>query len=170
MKRRRRGVAHEKRNKWLLLISVFKLFKGLLLLIVGIGALSLVHKDAAEHVRGWVGALRVDPDNHYIHRLIGKLGFVSDTQLEELSAGTFFYAGLMLTEGLGLWLHKRWAEYFTIFATGSFIPLEVYEIWEHFSATKVAVLVVNVAVVVYLIARRFTRAVKFHANPPAAFR
>ena len=154
---KRKGAAHRERNKWLLLIAVFKLCKGLLLLAVGIGALSLIHKDAAEHVRGWVGALQIDPDNRHVHRLIGKLGFVSDRQLEELSAGTFFYAGLMLTEGLGLWLHKRWAEYFTIFATGSFIPLELYELWEQFSAMKVAVLVINVAVVAYLIARRLAR-------------
>jgi uncharacterized membrane protein (DUF2068 family) len=159
VKRRRKGGARQKRNKWLLLIAVFKLFKGLLLLLVGIGALSLIHKDAAEHVRGWVGTLRVDPDDRHIHGLIGKLGFVSDRQLEELSAGTFFYAGLMLTEGLGLWLHKRWAEYFTIFATGSFIPLEVYELWKQLSATKVAVLAVNVAVVAYLVARRLSRRV-----------
>jgi uncharacterized membrane protein (DUF2068 family) len=157
VKRRRKGGARQKRDKWLLLIAVFKLFKGLALLLIGIGALSLVHKDAAEHFRGWVGALRADPDNHYIHRLISRVGFASDTQLEELSAGTFFYAGLMLTEGLGLWLRKRWAEYFTIFATGSFIPLEVYELYEHFSVTKVVVLVVNVAVVAYLVARRLSR-------------
>ncbi|MFL6231225.1 MAG: DUF2127 domain-containing protein [Pyrinomonadaceae bacterium] len=157
MTRRRKGGARRKRNKWLLLIAVFKLFKGLLLLIVGIGALSLIHTDAAEHVAGWVAVLRIDPDNHYIHRLLGKIGFMSDKQLEELSAGTFFYAGLMLTEGVGLWLHKRWAEYFTIFATGSFIPLEVYELWQHASAAKVSVLVVNIAVVAYLVARRFSR-------------
>ena len=122
-------------------------------MIVGIGALSLTHKDAADAVARWIAVLRVDPDNHFIHRLLVKLGLMSDRQLEELSAGTFFYAGLLLTEGAGLWLRKRWAEYFTVFVTGSLIPLEVYEILKHFSAMKVAVLVINLAVVVYLIAR-----------------
>lgn len=149
--------AWQERDKWLLLIAVFKLFKGLLLLLVGVGALSLVHKDAAAHVARFAAALRVDPDNHYVNKLIVKLGVMRDRQLEELSAGTFFYAGLLLTEGVGLWLRKRWAEYFTIFVTGSFIPLEVYELWERFSATKVCVLAVNVAVVAYLIARRLHR-------------
>jgi uncharacterized membrane protein (DUF2068 family) len=152
-KRTQKGDSKRGRSRWLLLIAVFKLFKGLLLLIVGIGALSLINKDAAAHVAKWTATLRVDPDNHYVHRLISKLNFVSDRQLEAVSAGTFFYAALLLTEGAGLWLHKRWAEYFTIFVTGSLVPLEVYELREHFSATKVAVLLVNVAVVVYLIAR-----------------
>jgi uncharacterized membrane protein (DUF2068 family) len=157
-KRTRNGGSKQGRSRWLLLIAAFKLFKGLILLIVGIGALSLINKDAAAHVEKWVSVLRVDPDNHYVHRLIGKLNFVTDRQLEEVSAGTFFYAALLLTEGTGLCLHKRWAEYFTIFVTGSLVPLEVYELREHFSAAKVAVLLVNVAVVVYLVARLRTRA------------
>jgi uncharacterized membrane protein (DUF2068 family) len=148
----------EGRDKWLLLIAVFKLCKGLLLVAVGVGALSLIHKDAAAHVAGWISAIRVDPDNHYAHRALAKLSLVSDKQLEELSAGTFFYAGLLLTEGVGLWLHKHWAEYFTIFTTGALVPLELYELYEHFSATKVAVLLINVAVVIYLIARLRARA------------
>jgi uncharacterized membrane protein (DUF2068 family) len=156
-KRRRKGSAKQERDKWLLLIALFKLFKALLLLIVGASALSLINTDAAAHVARWTAALRVDPDNHFVHRLLAKLSFVSDRQLEEVSAGTFFYAALMLTEGVGLWLQKRWAEYFTIFVTGSLIPLEVYELWERLSATKVFVLVVNIAVVVYLIARRLNR-------------
>jgi uncharacterized membrane protein (DUF2068 family) len=157
-KRRRKDGAHEKRDKWLLLIALFKLFKGLLLVIVGIGALSLIHKDAAAHVARWTAALRVDPDNHFIHTLLAKLGVMSDRQLEELSAGTFFYAALLLTEGTGLWLQKHWAEYFTIFVTGSLIPLEVYELYERFTATKVVVLLINIAVVVYLVVRLRARA------------
>jgi uncharacterized membrane protein (DUF2068 family) len=156
-KRKRKESARGKRDKWLLLIALFKLFKGLLLVLAGIGAFSLIHKDAAAHVARWAAALRVDPDNHFIHGLLAKLGLMSDRQLEELSAGTFFYAALLLTEGIGLWLEKHWAEYFTIFVTGSLIPLEVYELCERFSATKVCVLLINVAVVVYLVVRLFNR-------------
>jgi uncharacterized membrane protein (DUF2068 family) len=56
----------------------------------------------------------------------------------------------LLTEGVGLALGKRWAEYFTIIATSSFIPLEIYEIVHHANITKVVVLLINVAVVCYL--------------------
>jgi hypothetical protein len=37
------------------------------------------------------------------------------------------YAGLLLTEGLGLLLRKRWAEYLTIITTAGLIPIELYE-------------------------------------------
>jgi len=45
----------------------------------------------------------------------------------------------MLTEGVGLALRKRWAEYLTIIATSSLIPLEVYELIQHFSVMKILV-------------------------------
>jgi len=66
--------------------------------------------------------------------------------------GTFFYSALLLTEGTGLLLGKRWAEYFTIFATSSFIPLEVYELARRASPARFVVLLINVVVVVYLVA------------------
>ena len=137
----------------LLTIAIFKLFKGVLLLLVGIGALRLLHRDVGEVVSHWVDVLGVDPDNRYIHRLLSRAFAVSPSQLKEASVGTFVYAGLLLTEGTGLSLRKRWAEYFTIITTAGLIPLEVYEIHRHLTATKIAVLLINAAIVIYLIVR-----------------
>jgi uncharacterized membrane protein (DUF2068 family) len=137
----------------LLLIALFKLLKGLLLVAVGIGAIKLLHRDVADTVMHWINVLRVDPDNRLIHGFLTKVLWVSPNQLKALSAGTFIYAGLLLTEGTGLLLRKRWAEYFTIVTTAGLIPLELYEIARHFTLVKVVVLAVNVAIVLYLVAR-----------------
>ncbi len=143
----------EKSTAILLVIGVFKLFKGVLLLCVGIGALRLLHKDVAAVVMHWVNVLHVDPDNDFIHRLIVRASGVSVKQLREIGAGTFFYSGLFLTEGTGLLMRKRWAEYFTVISTAVFIPLEVYEIFHRFTFAKVWVLAVNAAIVWYLVIR-----------------
>jgi uncharacterized membrane protein (DUF2068 family) len=102
-------------------------------------------------VQYWVDLLRVDPENHYIHKLIGRILQLDARKLKELSAGTFFYSGLLITEGIGLALRKRWAEYFTVIATGLFIPLEIYELTRKPDWARVLVLLINTAVVVYLI-------------------
>jgi uncharacterized membrane protein (DUF2068 family) len=136
----------------LIAIALFKLFKGVLLLIVGIGALKLLHRGVAETVMRWVDILRVDPDNRHIHGLLSHLLAVSPKQLKATSIGTFIYSALLLTEGTGLLLRKRWAEYFTIITTAGLVPLEIYELQQHFSAAKVGVLIVNLAIVAYLIA------------------
>ena len=142
-----------KRSVTLFLIALFKLTKGILLLIVGIGALKLLHRDVAETISHWVDVLRVDPDNRYIHRLLSHLLAITPKQLKEASAGTFIYAALLLTEGIGLLMRQGWAEYFTIITTAGLIPLEIYELIHRMTTAKFVVLAINVAIVIYLIAR-----------------
>jgi uncharacterized membrane protein (DUF2068 family) len=137
----------------LVLIGLFKLFKALLLIAAGIGAIRLLHKDLAGTVMHWVQVLRVDPDNRFVHGILVKIFSVTPKQLRELSVGTLIYAGLFATEGIGLLLRRRWAEYFTIVTTGALIPLEIYELARHFSVTKIGVTFVNVLIVWYLMAR-----------------
>jgi uncharacterized membrane protein (DUF2068 family) len=137
----------------LLLIALFKLIKGLLLLAVGVGAVKLLHHDVAETVSNWIDFLRVDPDNRFIHGMLTRVLNLTPGQLKAASVGTFFYAGLLLTEGIGLLLRKRWAEYFTIITTAGLIPLELYEIAKHVTAARIAILIINVAIVVYLVMR-----------------
>ena len=137
------------RGLWL--IAAFKLFKGLALFAAGIGALKLMHKNVAAEVESWIELLRVDPQNHYIYRVLEKLSNLDARRLKELSVGTFFYSALFLTEGIGLALRKRWAEYLTIVSTSLFIPLEVYELARRATLTKGILLLVNAGIIVYLV-------------------
>jgi uncharacterized membrane protein (DUF2068 family) len=61
------------------------------------------------------------------------------------------YAVLEGLEAVGLWLMKRWAEYLTFVATTALLPLEVYELTKRVSPFKIVALVVNLAIVVYLL-------------------
>jgi uncharacterized membrane protein (DUF2068 family) len=142
-----------KRDPWLLLIGIFKLVKGISLLIVAFGLLRLLHRDVAEVTQHWIEVLRVDPDNRFIHRALVKVFNVTPRQLKELSAGTLIYSAIFLTEGTGLLARKHWAEYMTLISTGLFIPLELYEIYRHLTLIKLGVTAVNVLIVWYLAAR-----------------
>jgi uncharacterized membrane protein (DUF2068 family) len=97
--------------------------------------------------------LRIDPEDRFIHGILAKVFSTTSKQLKELSVGSFFYAGLFLTEGVGLLLQKHWAVYLTVITTGALIPLEVYELVKSFSTAKLAILAVNVLIVWYLISR-----------------
>jgi uncharacterized membrane protein (DUF2068 family) len=61
------------------------------------------------------------------------------------------YAVVELIEAIGLWLGKRWGEYFAVVATAAFLPLEVYEISNHATKFKIATLALNVLAVIYLL-------------------
>jgi len=127
------------------------LIKAALLIALGIGAIKLLHRDLAETLNDWIDLLRVDPDNRIIHWILNKLLAISPNQLKAASVGTFIYAAVLLTEGIGLLLRKRWAEYLTIVATAGMIPVELYEIARHVTVSRIGVLAVNLAIVAYLI-------------------
>ena len=135
------------------LIALFKLVKAALLIAVGVGALKLVHKDVAGAVEHWVELLRLDPNNHYIDTALEKASNLTPDKIKQLGLGSMIYAGLFLTEGIGLWLEKRWAEWLTVVITSSLIPIEIYEIYRHPTAIKIAVLLINIAIVAYLLYR-----------------
>jgi uncharacterized membrane protein (DUF2068 family) len=140
------------RSKGVLYIAIYKVLEGLLLLAAAFGVLKLLHHDLAAIVYHWVNVVRIDPGNHFIHLLLSRLANVDDQRLKELSVGTFIYAAIALIEGVGLAFRKRWAEYFTVLITVSFIPLEIWEIYRHTTPLKILLLILNVIVVAYLIA------------------
>lgn len=137
---------------WLIAIGLFKLAKGAGLLILAFGLLSLLHKDVAEVAGHWVQMLRVDPDNRMIHGLLVRIFNVTPKQLKEFSVGSFMYAAIFLTEGVGLLGRRHWAEYMALISTGLFIPIEAYELSVHFTPVKLAVTLVNFGIVWYLAA------------------
>jgi uncharacterized membrane protein (DUF2068 family) len=133
------------------IIGVFKLASGLLFLAVGIGLFRYLDKDLRGTIHHAISLLRLDPDNRYIHKAINWVSGLDHKHLLEIQAGTFIYAFLHILEGTGLLLRKRWAGFLTVIITGSLIPLEGYEVFEKYNHIKLAVLIVNVGIVVYLV-------------------
>ena len=133
------------------LIGAFKFTSGLLLVALGVGLFRDAQADPAEEAAHVVAALKLDPGNQYIHAAIEKISGISPKQLRAIGVGTFLYALVYLIEGGGLLMRKHWAEYFTVLATGLFIPLEIYEVARRPTALRIGVLMSNVAIVAYLI-------------------
>ena len=135
------------------LIALFKLLKAITLIAIGVGALKLPHRDMGSTLEHWIAISGLDPGNRWVERGIAKASNLTPARVKDLGIVSFIYAGLFLTEGIGLWLMKRWAEWFTIIITSSLVPVEIYEIHHHPTATKILVLIINVAVVIYLVYR-----------------
>jgi uncharacterized membrane protein (DUF2068 family) len=140
-------------NGLIRLVALFKLLKAALLIIGGIGLLKLIHMDVATELDHWIVKLGFDPGSHYVNQAIQKATNLSPNKIKELGLTSFVYAALFLTEGIGLWLLQRWAEWLTVIITSSLVPLEVYEIYRHPTSIKVIVLVINLAIVGYLLYR-----------------
>jgi uncharacterized membrane protein (DUF2068 family) len=135
------------------LIGLFKLVKAILLVAVGIGAFKMVHSNLTEIATQWVIRLGLDPAGRHVGRLLVETANVTPNRIRDVGVGSFVYAALFLTEGTGLLMAKRWAEWFSVIITSSLVPFEIYEIYRHPTVLKVGALLVNIAVVVYLVYR-----------------
>ena len=135
------------------LIAAFKLFKAALLIALGVGAFKLLHKDVSAVIEHSMEAFQLDPANRFLDAAVQKASRLTPEQIKKLGLVSFIYAGLFITEGVGLWLLKRWAEWLTVMITTSLVPIEIYEIHRHPSAVKWGVLAINLAIVAYLVYR-----------------
>ena len=134
-------------------IGAMKLASGLLLGAAGFGIFRLMNEDWGEALEHLVVRLHLDPDDRLVHGALTRLAGLDRKHLEAIGVGTFFYALLHLVEGTGLVLRRRWAEYLTVVATGSLLPLEIYEIARKISVVRVGILAVNLGIVAYLIVK-----------------
>jgi uncharacterized membrane protein (DUF2068 family) len=132
-------------------IAGYNLGKGVLFLTLALGFLGFLHKDVDQIVGHWISSLGLSLENEHVAALLARLDVVTDKELKVLSGGTFVLAGVFVTEGIGLFLKQRWAEFLTVVVTASFIPVEIFEAFKHVGPAKLLLLAVNVAIVWFLV-------------------
>src|ERR1700693_843862 len=138
-------------------IIVERIIKAVVLVAAGVGLLVAGQTGA---LTSWADyaqdQLNLQAGNSIIVQLLLKLvvyvGNFSHTTL--LAIRAIVYALLEGTEGVGLAMRRRWAEYLTVIATGLLIPYEAYEVIHRVTLFKVGALLLNVAVVGYLAYRK----------------
>lgn len=142
---------HAGHARGLVAIALFKLAKALFFFVVGLGALHLVHSNVGEVLLRVITKLHFAPDAPFIEKLLDRADLINGHQLRQLSLATFGYACLSLVEGVGLMMEQTWAEYLTLTLTTCALPWEVYELFKHGTAIRAGLLLVNLAVLAYLL-------------------
>jgi uncharacterized membrane protein (DUF2068 family) len=138
-------------NKWLMLIAIYKLGQALLFIALGVGALRLLHQDIQDVLTQLIDHLRFNPESKLINFILVQSSIIDDHMLRRVSAVLFAYAGLGMVEGVGLYMEKVWAEYLTLFITGSFLPWEIFEVIRRLTWIRASLLALNVFVFLYLL-------------------
>lgn len=133
------------------IIAIYEVVKTVCLILVAMAAFHLDRQQNFEHMVHWLEHLSLADSNGLRWKLVGLLQDFGPSRFVAVGAVALGYAVLFGVEGVGLWLGKYWAEWFTVIATGSLIPLELYETLHGFGWLKLAALVGNVAIVVYLV-------------------
>jgi uncharacterized membrane protein (DUF2068 family) len=155
-------------DRVVVLIGSFKLLKAVLL--GGLAAIwfsGAVGAGSVFDTAAWLGAL----DGHRaVQRAVARLASLDERALRDLAIAALVYGAVFMTEGIGLLMRRRWAEWLTVFVTGSFVPFEAYELVHRPGPGKLVTLVINVAIVIYLAWRRITARAEHRAESRPRFR
>ena len=138
-------------------IIVERIVKAIVLTALAVGLIVAGNKGWIDNWADYAqNQLNLDVGRGIIMRLLLKaLIYVGNfTHINVLAVSAIAYAALEATEGVGLALRRRWAEYLTVLATGILIPYEAYEVVRHATLFKVGALALNLAVVGYLAYRK----------------
>jgi uncharacterized membrane protein (DUF2068 family) len=102
-------------------------------------------------VRTLLRQLGFNVQHSHLFGLISRAFTLNSNTLVMLAILAAGYAVLEVVEGTGLWLLKRWGEYFAMVATSVFIPYEIYDLTAKVTVLRVLAFLINVALVVYLV-------------------
>ena len=143
----------QNRVRYLKLIALFKIGKGILLLVLGISILFLNSRAVwMDNISDWVADEILLKHSKVVHYLLNRLQAIlaGGGLLRATGFLGLFYSAVLFTEGIGVYLQKRWAEYLMVFATGALIPLEVRHIYYRPSIAAGIILAANCFIVWFL--------------------
>jgi len=135
-------------------IITFKAFKTIILAALGSVLLGTRDEDPVELLTRLALTIHLPLSSELFERALDFALKLTVRRQIALAITAFGYAALMGTEGVTLYLRKTWARWFTIGATSSLLPVEIYEIVREVHAVRVLVLLANIAVIIYLLKRK----------------
>ena len=108
-------------------------------------------RDAADRLDGVASNTGPHASHDMLSRELHRIADLRQGTVTALAVVAAAYCIVEGVEAVGLWLERRWAEYLTVVATAGFLPLEIHELIDRVSVLRVGALVVNVAILVYLV-------------------
>jgi uncharacterized membrane protein (DUF2068 family) len=134
-------------------IAAERSVRAVILVAIGLVLVTHPHTDWGRTITTVSQHLGFDPTSNGIQRLIAKVRAISPDKYAVFGAIAIAYGVLEGVEGYGLWRRRAWAEYLTVVATSLLFIPEIDEIAKSPTALKIGALLVNVAVVGYLVFR-----------------
>lgn len=154
-----------KRAAGLYTIIALKLGKGLLLFGIALGIYSLMGEDLRAEFERFLRWVKLDPEHAFFAALGEKLQAITPSNIRWIASGTLLYSLLLFVESTGLILRAFWAAWLAIGETAFFLPIEIYELMRGFTLTVLVILVINVAIVWYLVINRSRLFRPHHPHP-----
>jgi uncharacterized membrane protein (DUF2068 family) len=151
-----RTIAQRRRAAGLRTVASLELGKGLVVLLLGFGFVSLVHKDAWDVAETLLHFLHVNPDRRYAQVFLNLADNITDAKLWAMAGGALAYSIVRFVEAYGLWLERTWAEWFALISGALYVPFEAYELVRRPNMIHLAVLLINLGIVLFMLYLRLS--------------
>ncbi len=133
------------------LVASFEFFKGIFVLLIGLSALLLVHKDAWVIAESLLAVLHISTDRHVAQLFLDFADDITDTRLWAAAQLAVIYSTLRFAEAYGLWRQRTWAEWVAFGSGTLLIPLEIRELLRGITWIRSVVFVGNLVIVLYML-------------------
>lgn len=143
--------SHPNQRRVLRAVAGFEFFKGIFVLVMGITAVALVHRDVWLIAETILARLHISTDRRYAVMFLDFADTITDARLWAAARIAFAYATLRFTEAYGLWKGRTWAEWVAFVSGTLLLPLEVRELFRGITFVRCALLVGNIAIVLYML-------------------
>ncbi|MBB1317002.1 DUF2127 domain-containing protein [Shewanella sp. SR43-4] len=140
-------------------VAVLEASKGMLALLVAIGLHAYAGQNLSALATQWMTHLHLNPASHYPGIFISAVSALSSSSLTLMAIGAAAYTLIRFIEAYGLWHNLRWTQWFALVSGAIYLPLELYEVVNHFNLMSVVVLIINLLVVGYMYVVLFPRRV-----------
>ncbi len=142
---------HRNQRRVLRAVAGLEFFKGVFVVLMGICAIALVHKDAWLIAESLLARLHISTDRRSAQIFLDFADSVTDARLWAAASMAFAYAALRFTEAYGLWKARTWAEWVAFVSGTLLLPLEVRELFRGITLFRCALLLGNLAIVCYML-------------------
>ena len=143
--------SHSRHLKGLRAVAALEFAKGVAVLLIAFGLVSLVHRDPWDVTEGLLEFLHIDPYRHFAQALLDMADRITDKSLLSAAGVAFIYSTLRFVEAYGLWGARAWAEWLAFASGAVYLPFEVIELMKKPDLLRAAVFVVNLVVVLYML-------------------
>ena len=133
------------------MVASFEFSKGVFVLLIGLSAILLVHKDAWWIAESLLARFHISTDRHSAQLFLNFADNITDSRLWAAAQLAFVYTALRFVEAYGLWHQRTWAEWVAFGSGTLLLPLEVRELLRGITVLRSAMFVGNLVIVFYML-------------------
>jgi uncharacterized membrane protein (DUF2068 family) len=142
---------HRAQKNLLRVVASFEFTKGVFVLLIGLSAILLVHKDAWVIAESLLALFHVNTDRRWAQDFLDFADRLTDARLWAAAQFAFAYSVLRFAEAYGLWKERTWAEWLAFVSGTLFLPLEIRGLMRGITILRSTVFVANIGIVLYML-------------------